>query len=108
MPFREALRLLRAVKSAVDLDRCELTAGIFELTFLREFVGVERPPPGLVGPTADADPNRARDRCSAHLLPFRSAVSGKVLQKPTASAPPSTVEHTRDVSAFGRRGGNGA
>src|ERR1700686_319542 len=62
MPFGESLRLLRAVKGAVDLDRCELAAGIFELTFLREFVGIERPPPGLIGPTANADPNRAGSR----------------------------------------------
>jgi len=80
MPFGEGLRLLGAVKGAVDLDRCELTAGIFELTLLRQIVGVEGSPPRLVSPPADADPNRVRGCCSAHLLPFRSRLSGEAFQ----------------------------
>ena len=39
MPFGEALRLLRAVIGAVDLDGGQLAAGIFELPLLRELLG---------------------------------------------------------------------
>src|SRR6185437_2040575 len=59
-PFDEARRLLRAVIGAVDLDRGQLRARIFEFARLRQTFGKERASPGLEGPAADADPDLSR------------------------------------------------
>jgi len=69
-PFAKAFRLLRAVIGAVDLDRGELRARIFELFRLRETLGIEDAAPRLKGPASDADSDLARRRplCS-HVEP---------------------------------------
>ena len=54
-PFAKALRLLRAVVGAVDLDRGQLGGGVLQLLRLRELVGIEHAAPGREGPAADAD-----------------------------------------------------
>ena len=54
-PFAEARGLLRAVEGAVDLDRGELAAGVFEFARLRQSLRKERAAPGLEHPAADAD-----------------------------------------------------
>src|SRR5690349_18076896 len=45
-PAREALGLLAAVIGAVDLDRGQMLARIFELALLGEALGIERAAPG--------------------------------------------------------------
>ena len=55
VPLGEALRLLRAIVGAVDLDRGQLAAGVFQLALLRQAFGIEGAAPRLIGPSADAD-----------------------------------------------------
>jgi len=57
MPAAEARRFLRAVEGAVDLDRGQLPAGVFELARLRQVFRIERAAPGREHPAADADPD---------------------------------------------------
>ena len=64
-PLREALGLLRAVVGAVDLDRGQLAARVFELALLGQALGVEAAAPGLEDPAADADPRPARSQQAA-------------------------------------------
>ncbi len=54
-PFAKALRLLRAVIGAVDLDRGQLRGGVGQFLRLRELLRIEHPAPRLEGPAADAD-----------------------------------------------------
>src|SRR6185312_7250484 len=54
-PFCKRRRLLRAVKSAIDLDRGKLTGSVFQLTLLWQGVRIESTTPRLVGPAANAD-----------------------------------------------------
>src|SRR4051812_16682416 len=54
-PFAKALRLLRAVIGAVDLDRGQLGGGVGQFLGLRQFLGVKYPAPRLERPAADAD-----------------------------------------------------
>src|SRR5262249_23610268 len=54
-PAAKARGLLRAVERAVDLDRGQLSAGVFELARLRQTLGIERPAPRRERPAADAD-----------------------------------------------------
>src|SRR3546814_9200534 len=63
-PALEGRRLLAAVISGVDLDRGHMGRGIFKLARLGQVVRIEDTPPGLVGPSPDADPNGA----AAHAL----------------------------------------
>src|SRR5260370_12320161 len=59
VPAPEARRFLRAVEGAVDLDRGQLPAGIFELARLRQVFRIERAAPGREHPAADADADHA-------------------------------------------------
>ena len=54
-PFAEALRLLRAVMGAVDLDRGQLGGGVGQLLRLRELFGVKHAAPRRERPTAYAE-----------------------------------------------------
>ena len=54
-PFAKALRLLRAVIGAVDLDRGQLRGGVGQLLRLRELLRIKHPAPWREGPAADAD-----------------------------------------------------
>src|SRR5215510_14566783 len=63
-PFAKALRLLRAVIGAVDLDRGQLRGGVGQLLRLCELLGIEHAAPRLESPAADADENVAA-LCSA-------------------------------------------
>ena len=54
-PLGPARRLEARIIRAVDFDRGELAAGVFELALLREIVGIEHAAPRLEGPAADAD-----------------------------------------------------
>src|SRR5260370_15260758 len=58
-PAPEARRFLRAVEGAVDLDRGELPAGVFELAHLGQVFRIERAAPGREHPAADADADHA-------------------------------------------------
>src|SRR4029077_17138859 len=58
-PTDEAFWSLRAVEGAIDLDRGQAAAGIFQLALLRQAGRIERAAPGLEGPTANADPDAA-------------------------------------------------
>src|SRR5689334_6901478 len=59
-PFAKALRLLRAVVGAVDLDRRQLRGRVLKFLRLREFLGVKYPAPGLERPATDAEIDPAR------------------------------------------------
>src|SRR6185437_5201379 len=54
-PFAEALRLLRAVIGAVDLDRGQLRGGIGQLLRLRKLLRIKHAAPGRERPAADAE-----------------------------------------------------
>src|SRR6185437_6794106 len=58
-PLRPAVGFEGRVIGAVDLDRSEMLAGIFELALLRQAFRVEDAAPRLEGPAADADINLA-------------------------------------------------
>src|SRR5581483_7123370 len=58
-PFRETLRLLRAVESPIDLDRGEPAGGVLQLALVREVGGIESAPPRLIGPPPDPHPDLA-------------------------------------------------
>ena len=60
-PFAKALRLLRAVIGAVDLDRGQLRRGIFQFLRLRQLLRIKHPAPRREGPAADR-----RYRCWRH------------------------------------------
>src|SRR5271165_3550778 len=61
-PFPEAVGGLGAVIGAVDLDRGELSAGVFEFARMGQALGIEGPAPWLVVPAADADLDLWRSR----------------------------------------------
>jgi hypothetical protein len=82
-PFAEAVRLLRAVERAVDLDRGQLAAGIFELARLCEPLGVELPAPGGEHPAADADTDHDARR-SCEITPARQSYFGNALARSLA------------------------
>src|SRR5690606_11381636 len=63
-PACEALRLLRAVVRAVDLDGAEALRGVLQLAPLREARRIEAAAPGRVVPSADADANPSGRRPS--------------------------------------------
>ncbi len=54
-PFAKALRFLRAVIGAVDLDRGQFRRRVFQLLRLRQLLRVKHPAPRRKGPAADAD-----------------------------------------------------
>ena len=54
-PLGPARRLEARIVGAVDLDRGELAAGIFQLALVGQVLGIEHAAPGLEGPAADAD-----------------------------------------------------
>ena len=56
-PLGPARRLEAGIVGAVDLDRGQLAAGIFQLTLLRQVLGIEDAAPRFEGPAADADEN---------------------------------------------------
>src|SRR5271170_3136755 len=64
-PLHEAFGLLGPVIGAVDLDRRELAARIFELALLRQPLRIEDAAPWLESPAADADANFT-DRLCGH------------------------------------------
>src|SRR5690606_19175676 len=59
-PLGEARRRLGAVERAVDLDRGQVSPGMFKLARMRQAGRVEAAAPGLIGPAADADMDMAR------------------------------------------------
>src|SRR5262249_19216948 len=63
-PAAKARGLLRAVERAVDLDRGEYAARVRQLARVRQALGIEHPPPGLVDPAADANSDHAEIRSS--------------------------------------------
>jgi hypothetical protein len=65
-PFRVGGRFLRAVEGAVDLDRPQLAAGVFQLASLHEFGWIEVVAPRRVGPAADADADRPGSLALVH------------------------------------------
>src|SRR5258708_29108214 len=54
-PFAKGRRCLRAIESAVDLDRSEVARRVAQLLRMRQAIGVEHAPPRRKSPTADAD-----------------------------------------------------
>ena len=62
-PFAKALRLLRAVIGAVDLDRGQLRGGVGQLLRLRQLLRIKHAAPRLEGPAADADIDVAAAFC---------------------------------------------
>src|SRR5260370_30851871 len=54
-PLAKGRRCLRAIESAVDLDRSEVARGVAEFLRMRQAIGIEHAPPRREGPTADAD-----------------------------------------------------
>src|SRR5690242_6929254 len=77
-PFAEAVRLLRAIEGAVDLDAAELAARIFEFTRVRQPLRIELAAPRLEHPAADADPDHAR----TSPLPFRHGWAEDATSRP--------------------------
>src|SRR5689334_11865573 len=57
VPLLERRGLLQSVERRVDLDRCELAAGVVELFRLGHALRVERAAPRREVPAADADEN---------------------------------------------------
>src|SRR5260370_36861314 len=74
VPAPEARRFLRAVEGAVDLDRGQLPAGIFELARLRQGFRIERAAPGPEHPAADADADHVVSATMRNPLVKRSLV----------------------------------
>ncbi len=78
-PFAIGRRALRAVESAVDLDRREVLGCVGQLLRMRQPLGVKYAAPGLIGPAADAGINTALFDCHAILLTLCNLIAGSDL-----------------------------
>ncbi len=72
VPLGPARGLEARIVGAVDLDRGELAAGIFQLALLREVFRIEDAAPWLEGPAADAD----KEIFSTHGAEYSATLGG--------------------------------
>src|SRR6185503_13879766 len=90
-PFGKALRPLAAIERAVDLDRRQPAARIFELFLRRQPWRIEEAPPGLVGPATDADADRAGGIAACifrHTAPGPTSAACRRPSSPSSSRSP--------------------
>src|SRR5262245_44662687 len=101
-PFGPARRLEARIIGAVDLDRGELAAGIFQLALLRQILRIERPAPRLEGPAADTDIDLARHRLLLCRTWRPSTERDRALARPSA---PSAGHESADEDEEDRHRG---
>ena len=87
---------MQKVIGAVDLDRGQLAAGVFQLARLRMLGGIEHAAPRLIGPAADpdADVSRLRHASPHGLLPGKRRLHRlRLLGRPDGRTEDHRVRH---------------
>ena len=84
-PLRIGGRLLCAVVGAVDLDRRQLPAGVFQLAPLHQAARIEVGAPGRIRPAADADAD-AVDRRNARVGQVEAGAGGRLARAHASAA----------------------
>ena len=104
-PFAECGRGLTAIEGAVDLDRGELAARIFEFAPLRQIGRIKAFPPRLIRPTPDADADLSQARRSVAFLQMRFEIGKRHLSVRITRRADCLLVKLDDPLIAGTRGG---